>query len=547
MRPAIVTVAWEFWNANRRGWLIVLAAMPLCATVNLILARADQDSEGVRFFAFFPMVISLILAFAFCNFTDQSRREGVAGFPRHLFVRPVKTWALVTCAMVCSLVSVLAVYAAWATLVLLPLDIVILVRWPATLLGAGVIVHQSVVWSLCGYRLTRVVILSLGATSLVGIGFLPTLAQESLWSSEGNLSAILVAAAIVAYGATLITVEAQRRGGARGWAGIQTLIERLATAIPRRQPSLKSPDAALFWLEWRRAGLVLPAAVLVTMLLILGPVLSITDREAKETLWAEMWLALMPLLLAFPIGMGFGKPDFWSLDVSMSPFIATRPIDASQLISAKMKAAALSAASAWLILLLVAPMWIYLTCDTEHWGHLWRSSGLLYAPFSQWVLPILALLGAVIITWSLLARSIWLGYSGRPAFYYSLSGLGLAAFLIGIFFLIWWLDHPRSRGDTLAGMLPWLPWALAGAVSVKFASATWCIRALRRRQLVSDRSIAAYTRIWLALTACLVWFAWLMAPRVEWFQSMMMLVAMLAMPCASVVLAPWAISWNRHR
>ena len=31
MRSAAYALAWEFWSANRRGWLVVLAAIPLCA------------------------------------------------------------------------------------------------------------------------------------------------------------------------------------------------------------------------------------------------------------------------------------------------------------------------------------------------------------------------------------------------------------------------------------------------------------------------------------------------------------------------------------
>ena len=60
-----------------------------------------------------PFAISLILAAAFCNFTDRSRRDGLAGFPRHLFTLPVNTYYLVTCLMLCTLVSVAGIYVAW--------------------------------------------------------------------------------------------------------------------------------------------------------------------------------------------------------------------------------------------------------------------------------------------------------------------------------------------------------------------------------------------------------------------------------------------------
>src|SRR5918996_212588 len=89
------------------GWLIMLAAIPFCAAFYRFFAPSIRESEGLRFFAVLPMVMSLILAMAYCNFTDRSRRDGIAGFPRHLFVLPLKTPFLVACAVACSLVSVI--------------------------------------------------------------------------------------------------------------------------------------------------------------------------------------------------------------------------------------------------------------------------------------------------------------------------------------------------------------------------------------------------------------------------------------------------------
>ena len=43
MRSAAYALAWEFWSANRRGWLMVLAAIPLCAVVYRLLGRADSS------------------------------------------------------------------------------------------------------------------------------------------------------------------------------------------------------------------------------------------------------------------------------------------------------------------------------------------------------------------------------------------------------------------------------------------------------------------------------------------------------------------------
>ena len=544
----VTALAWEFWTANRRGWLFLLVVMTTCALLFRIFEKPLNASEGLRFFSYLPMVMSVILAAGFCNFTDRTRRDGIAGFPRHLFSLPVSTLLTVTSAFACGLLSVVGVYITWATIVLQPLETPLLVRWPATLLAVGVVFYQAIIWCLCGFRLTRIISLSLVATTLVGIGCVPMLnPPTNLWATEGRLSAILGGLMVLAYVAAVVTLDVQRRGGARGWSGIQSWIESLTRTIPRRRTPLKSPDTALFWIEWRRSGLVLPAAVSVMMVLILGPVLWFTGREQKETLWAEMWLAIAPVLLAFPVGLGFGKPDFWSLEIMLSPFFATRPVSAGQLLAAKLKAAACSALLAWTILLLIAPIWIYLFCDTKHWRDLWIQSGFLYSPISHSVLPILAVACAVLMTWSLLVCNIWLGYSGRPGFYYSLSGTGLAVFVWAFFFFVWWLDHPRSRGDRLVGMMEWMPWALAAAFTIKIWIAIWLAQKLRRRPFVPTGGIAAYASLWLVASACLVLYAWLLAPRIEYFRNVAVLIGLCAIPAVSVAIAPLTIAWNRHR
>jgi hypothetical protein len=170
---------------------------------------------------------------------------------------------------------------------------------------------------------------------------------------------------------------------------------------------------------------------------------------------------------------------------------------------------------------------------------------MLYSPLSQWLLPVLLLVGAVLMTWSLLVANIWLGYSGRAGFYYSVAAV--TAFVAWFFFFVWWLDHPRSRGDTFTGMLPWLPWALATAVTAKVWLTALGVRELRRRRLVSDRGIAAYACVWLVATGCFVLGACLMSPRIEWFRNMVLLAGVAAFPLLSAVAAPLAISWNRHR
>ncbi len=118
----------------------------------------------------------------------------------------------------------------------------------------------------------------------------------------------------------------------------------------------------------------------------------------------------------------------------------------------------------------------------------------------------------------------------------------------GFFFFVWWLDHPRSRGDALVGMLPWMPWALAALVTTKVWIATLDCResaspAFRLRAAVSRHTHG----VWLAATACLVLYAWLLSPRIEWFRNTALLAGLCAIPAIGIAIAPLTIAWNRHR
>ncbi len=549
MRSAVVALAWEFWAANRRGWLIVLAAVVGCALLFRMLADPLQKSEGLRFLCCLPMVMSMILAGAFCNFTDRERRDGIAGFPRHLFVLPLKTAFLVTCAMACGLVSVLAVYLAWATLVLLPLEIDVWVRWPATLIATCVVFYQAIIWCLCGFRLTRIVALSLVATTVLGVGFLPMLLPSTnVWSSQAVLTATLAGLAAAAYFATVVTVSVQRRGGGRGWTRAMPLVDRLAAALSYRRRALKTADAALCWIEWRRVGFVLPASVLLTTILILFLTIRFTDGGANATLWAETWLGVMPILLAVPIGMGFGKPDFWSLDLSLPTFVAARPVSGGQLLAAKMKAAAVSTLFAWTVLLLIAPLCIYLYLDSEHWHDAWEMSGILYSGFSRWALPMLAVVMAMLLTWSFLIGNVWLGYSGRPAFYYSFvsgrngratGGALFSRVVGGVSALTRQFHRERAALAAMAACGGSCGEGLGlGCLCFFFASPPVGFRTTDQPSSCASGSPA---------TSCLMYCGWLLSPRIEWLRDTLLLVALCMIPAARLAATPLTIAWNRHR
>jgi hypothetical protein len=173
--------------------------------------------------------------------------------------------------------------------------------------------------------------------------------------------------------------------------------------------------------------------------------------------------------------------------------------------------------------------------------------GILYSDYSRSALSILAVVMAMLLTWSLLIANVWLGYSGRPAFYYSLVAIGMAGLFGTLYFLVWWAEFPRSRDDFVVHVLPWLPWALAAAISAKVWAAAVAAYRLQSCQLVASRHIAIFVYAWLAAALCLVYGGWLLSPRIEWLRDMLLLAALCTIPLARLVATPLTIAWNRHR
>jgi hypothetical protein len=548
MRSPILAMAWETWGSHRRAWWMILGAVPVFALLSHLSAGALGESEGLRFLSFFPLLLSLLFAASTLNVTERDRRKSFAGFPERLFTLPVRTSVLVTCPMVCGVLSVVGLYLAWVKLVYEPAGIHYLVRWPATLLAAGMILYQSIIWCLAGFRFTRLIILSFGLSFLVAVGCLPyALASESDRRLEWLLTGLLGALACVAYGAALVAVENQRRGGGRGWRWWRAPARHVAMALPRRRRDFGSPESALLWLEWHRAGLVLPFGVLLTLVLIVGPAARLSGRGPEATARTAVWMAILPIVLAIPVGKGIAKPAFWSVELGLPAFLSTRPVTNGQIVAAKMRAAAFSTLLAWALLLVAAPIWLWLAGDLNDLRSFWGTFCAIYSSPARWAIPILALFAAVVLTWNFMIGSIWCGMSGRPLLYSGAVVLSAVCFVCMLILLTWFMDSPGRHREVFWAMLPWLPWTLAAFFILKAWLAAGAFWRARQCGIVTFGTAGRYLCAWIVGTCCLVVLGWLMSPRVEWFRDLLCLAALLACPIARVGAAPLAVARNRHR
>jgi hypothetical protein len=547
MRSPTQALVWEVWAGHRRNWLTIAAVFIAHSIFYRLLAGRIRESDALQSLSVIPAILTLGLMMAIFNFTESNPRKGYSGFPHRLFTMPVGAWFLVAVPMLCGLLSVVMLYLAWAELVFRPVGIEMLLRWPATLLAAAVVFYQAIVWCMSGFRITRLFALGFVFANLVAVGFAPYMPQSIRGSwTEGKLTTLLVCLMLIAYAAAVIAVGHQRRGGELGWAWPGKLWQGLMNAIPHRTWKLSSANRAMLWMEWRRSGIVLPLAVLFISVMILSQFGGFSGHDAHASARRLVWLLLSPTLLAIPIGRGIAKPDFWSLELSLSPFLSTRPITNAQIVATKLKSAGLSTLLAYGIVLVAAAVWAT-TGDPEHLRDLWTSFRVIYSPISQWVISGFAIAATLLLTWTLLIGSLWLGYSGRPWFFYGGVVIGIVALVGSLIAIVVCCDLSDSESQFILQLLRWVPWLLAAAFILKCWTAIGVFCQARHWELISQRSMVRNLVFWAGGTLGFVALAWFISPRVEWLRYTLYLAALLAVPLVRVQAATLALAWNRHR
>jgi hypothetical protein len=550
MKSPIRALAWEIWQRGRRSVWLVLGCLSLCAIVNLVIVeRLPTEEARANFSPFFGllMVLSFFLIMGIFNYTEFNSTREWHGFPYRLFVLPVRTWKLVALPMLLGVTSVELVYVAWIELVWTHQQI-ITPEWFAVVLGAYVVFYQTTLWTLAGLRVTRLIALSVGGVSGVAVACLPMFASQirSPWLGERRLISLLTVVAIAAFLLAWASVSRQRCGGGRRQNWLKHCLDRITDAVPRRTRQFASPAGAQFWFEWRRTGFLLPASTLI-LLAIIGPSSAAYRTDAHFTMNTLVKLFCMPLVLAFALGKGFIKPEFWSTNLSLPPFLAVKPLPSGEFVIAKMKVAALSVALTWLLVVGFVALWLPLWADTTNLKQLLLEFRMFY-PRSWQTLAVLYLAGFMVLTWRCLVSGLWVGLSASRLYY--VGSLCLQVIVPSLVLLACgiWSDsidnliriHPdlvKSAALTAIG------WGLALAVILKlwFAVFSW--------QKISPTRTRQYLLLWSGVTLAFVSLAILSRPPLDVYrlEHLFVLAAFLLFPFARLGSAPLALARNRHR
>ncbi len=545
MRSPTVALLWEIWRRNRVALAVIFAA----TLSGRALDFAEQPTDDPSSLIALLWMVSFLFLFGIFSYTEPSGERGIGGFPRRLFTLPVSSLRLVALPVLTGIASVELLYVFW----LAPLSRGGSLSMPfvSVLLGAFMVFFQAVFWILERLGPLRLMIAGAVAVGVYVVGLLPS------WppSPPPPLRSEVAVGTVIATLAVAVFLLAWRHiirlrcgGGGRTVYQLEPLIASAADVLPRRRTPFASPMAAQFWFEWRCSGFVLPVLVGGVLVAVIAPFSWFARDDASLSLRLLLGTLATPILLAIPVGMAFARPTFWSEDLSMPAFIAIRPLTDEQIVAIKMKVAAASVGIAWLLVVCFVGVWLSTWANVDAVSRLaiqwWAFHE--HSVLSVYGTVALILIAAMVLTWRFLVSRLWSGMSGSRLLFMTSIMSAVLLVIAGMVFAVdrlpgWVLADPARMGGVV--------WLLSIAVVVKCWLAAWSWRrssARHRRQ---------YLLVWGAATTCLLTLTMLLWGVIRIyvaldsyrFQSLMILVALLAVPLGRVGFVPSRLARNRHR
>jgi hypothetical protein len=303
----------------------------------------------------------------------------------------------------------------------------------------------------------------------------------------------------------------------------------------------------VFWQECRKAGLVLPLAATTILALTCIPSYLAGPLSEQSTVGLLGWILLTPLWLALIIGCGFAKFDFWSAELTMPEFSATRPVPPGQWVIAKLLAGATSVLLTWLIVALTTLFWAIWAADFNALEHLWQQLRWRYSVEERAALLPLAVAATILLTWRWLTNGLAVGLSASKHLFYGANVLLVLALAAGLAGSIWQSesdDHFLHLYD-LWPLIRLLPAGLAVLVVAKVTLGAWAWHQVTQQHLLAAKHVRVCLLAWVVLTGVLLALAAVMSPRTDWLRHLLMLGALLLTPLVRPALAMLSLRRNR--
>jgi len=545
MRSPVVTLAWDIWLRNRTLIQVAVAIVVFSCLLNAVVPELGGKTVA-EMLNFHLAVAALLLVLSIFGYTEFNPQKGTTGFPNRLFVLPVTTVKLVAVPVVLGVAALELLIVAWTVFVLPPTERSI---WIAIQLGVYMVMYQTILWTLGSLKSLRLLVVGLTGVVMISLRIFPSIRRLPDTTAMGLLAGVAVASFLISW----IYVARERSGARLRLISVNSIVATASDRMPARQgKAFRSPHAAQFWFEWRRSGHVLPTLVCALLVLVIGPLSWYLRDDGSGSFRVLVAVILMPPMLALPIGKAFSKADFWSKELSLSAFIAVRPLSTVDIVAVKLRVAAASTAISWLIvftfLSLWLPLWAKLDSLVTLRGTLWMMYG--HRLYPQYAIAALLIIASILLTWRFLVGGMWLGLSGNTrVFAFSAFPYVVVPLLVVPGLLIF--DEP-IQSWLLENTRQWLPvavWIAAAGLVIKLWLAAFSWRAVPLKYL------RQYLPLWLVGSACLIALAFLtgdvlalVLPEDTYrVRNLLTLIGLQIIPLARLGLAPSFLDKNRHR
>ncbi len=543
-------IAYPLWLRTR--WLLAGVSALLLAMHLGIRMFPDAAEITVMGGLLLPFALAMLLNIFSYGPADLGGKG--SGFPTHMLLLPMRTRALAGWPMLYGAVTVALVWVLLAVLVFIPAGSRTPIVWPATILAAVTVWVQALAWSLFPSPLVRVPLLLLVVCPPIALAFWAVMNSQYalvlVTASAGGL-----AWTMAGYGIGVLGLSQTRSGNDGSWLRllIQEIVAKLwkqsAADLPSK-PHFRSANAAQLWYDFRRNVMYMPyllALLAIPMAFVLcrsvinpsgSQSLMIGTRQIPTAAIGLGILIFFPVLLSALAAPNIAKSDFW-VKQSLPGFFAIRPLTTEQLIRNKFKAAAISAALSWGVVLAV----LAVLAMVEMSGLNPRPS-LLHGMLAE-ARPrdILAAVLVAFAFWLLIWRNLMIGMfpmlTGRKWFTTCLA-MTSGLFVFSLPGIGGWI----YRAPHLQGLLiELLPWFVGVNVALKLCGAIAVSAALLRSGILPGQTVAKGWAVWLAAVCGVVAILALFGVW-SWYAAAGVIIFV---PLTRIGLAPLALAWNRHR
>lgn len=540
---------WYIVQRQRLGLTIALIVM------SLVLIAAGMASHSLSPLARFCCADifglgSVYLLGVLANADGDMASVG-SGYPKHLLTLPLSTRSLVLWPMALAAAAVGGAWLLFGWIVLGYSVDTTWLWWSSAMMVSISSCLQAAMWH--PYRLAYL----RGLATVLAVALPPLLASLA-WLRDLSPGALCGLYAMVSAAAVLAAyrgVSVTRLGGAGecNWSwSVSEVLRRGKQSRP-----FNSAMQAQVWMEWRRNGKMLPlfvglscivVKILFTMLGIVSGIhltpLGVGSIVGSELARIELLVFPIAILCAGVVGCCCNRTDTLRRDLTMQPFHATRPLTCAEMVSAKLRMAALSALAAGALLAVYLGLWLL---QPAHEGSRDAPLGLLLLQHSTPRLLVLAVAAFCCVPgliWVVQISGLSIELSGRE-WLFSLYGIVLpgcaATTVLGLIYVA--LEQPQWL-KLLQHVAPYL---MCTAVAGKALLAWVTCRAVRRRALMTDTALVRSVTLWCIAVCFVTITAACIVPTGVVSVSYIMVSVILASPATRLLSAPLSLSWNRTR